>query len=71
MLCFVSQIEYSVQEYACTALDVIARRTRIAFINVHAAEQTLPKVIRIMSKKLKWSKEEEQVRSADVMKVGQ
>ena len=62
------QIEYALQEYACTALDVIARRTRIAFINVHAAEHALPKIIRLMSKKLKWSKEEEQAQHDHAMR---
>lgn len=45
------------REYACRALDVIARRTRLAFLNVHAAEEALPKIVNIMARELKWSPE--------------
>jgi len=51
-----------VTEYACTAVDVIARRMRLAFLNVQAAEEALPEVIDIMAEELKWSKAEKQVR---------
>lgn len=52
-----SEIEYSIQEYACTTVDIIARRTRLAFLNVQAAEEALPKIIQIMGKKLKWNEQ--------------
>lgn len=52
-----SEIRYAVrQEYACTAIDVLARRTRLAFLNAEAALQALPRVIEIMSEELKWDK---------------
>ncbi|CAO3616778.1 unnamed protein product [Cunninghamella blakesleeana] len=52
-----SEIRYAVrQEYACTAIDVLARRTRLAFLNAEAALQSLPRVIEIMSEELKWDK---------------
>ena len=56
------QVAYAVREYACTVIDVLARRTRLAFVNVHAAQEALPKIVEIMSRELKWSKDEEKVR---------
>ena len=41
-------------EYAQTAVDVLARRTRLAFLNAQAALEALPKIIDIMSDELKW-----------------
>lgn len=31
---FYNKVRYAVREYACTAVDVIARRLRLAFLNV-------------------------------------
>ncbi|KAI7886252.1 DAO-domain-containing protein [Lichtheimia hyalospora FSU 10163] len=45
------------EEYACTAVDVLARRTRLAFLNAEAAYQALPRVVEIMAEELKWDKE--------------
>lgn len=42
-------------EYACTAVDVLARRTRLAFLNAQAALEALPRVIELMKQELKWS----------------
>ncbi|KAI1076497.1 FAD dependent oxidoreductase-domain-containing protein [Whalleya microplaca] len=51
------EIRYAVtHEYAQTAVDVIARRTRLAFLNAQAALECLPKIIDIMSQELKWDK---------------
>ncbi|KDE04235.1 glycerol-3-phosphate dehydrogenase [Microbotryum lychnidis-dioicae p1A1 Lamole] len=44
------------REYAATAVDVIARRTRLSFLNAEAALEALPTVIDIMAKELGWSK---------------
>ncbi|KAG2176604.1 hypothetical protein INT44_007268 [Umbelopsis vinacea] len=53
-----AEVRYAVRrEYAETVVDVIARRTRIAFLNAQAALESLPRVIEIMSDELKWSKE--------------
>lgn len=52
-----AEVRYAVrQEYACTAVDVLARRTRLAFLNAEAALQALPRVIEIMAEELKWDK---------------
>ena len=57
------QVVYACREYACTAIDILARRTRLAFLNVHVAEDVLPRVIEIMAKELKWSAERQKVRN--------
>ena len=51
-----ADVKYAVKEYACTAVDVLARRTRLAFLHVHAADEALPKIVSIMAKELGWSK---------------
>jgi glycerol-3-phosphate dehydrogenase len=49
------EVRYAVRhEYAQTAVDVLARRTRLAFLNAQAALEALPKVIDIMGGELKW-----------------
>ncbi|KAJ9193576.1 hypothetical protein DTO166G4_603 [Paecilomyces variotii] len=49
------EVRYAVRhEYAQTAVDVIARRTRLAFLNAQAAMEALPKVIDLMGAELKW-----------------
>lgn len=53
-----AEVRFAVREYACTAVDVIARRLRISFLNVVAAEEALPRIIEIMTDELKWSKSE-------------
>jgi glycerol-3-phosphate dehydrogenase len=51
------EIRYAVRhEYAQTAVDVLARRTRLAFLNAQAALEALPKVIDLMAEELKWNK---------------
>lgn len=51
-----AEVRYGVRaESACTAVDIIARRTRLAFVDVNAARQALPRVIEIMADELKWS----------------
>ncbi|KAJ9653858.1 mitochondrial glycerol-3-phosphate dehydrogenase [Neophaeococcomyces mojaviensis] len=49
------EVRYAVRhELAQTAVDVIARRTRLAFLNAQAALEALPKVIDLMAEELKW-----------------
>lgn len=38
-------------------MDVLSRRTRLSFLNAHAAEEALPRILNIMQRELKWSKE--------------
>ncbi|XP_024073767.1 glycerol-3-phosphate dehydrogenase, mitochondrial isoform X3 [Terrapene carolina triunguis] len=61
-----AEIMYGVKEYACTAVDMISRRTRLAFLNVQAADEALPRIIDIMGKELHWSeqKKKEELESA-------
>ncbi|KAI9706322.1 MAG: mitochondrial glycerol-3-phosphate dehydrogenase [Bogoriella megaspora] len=50
------EVRYAVRhEYAQTAVDVIARRTRLAFLNAQAALEALPGVVDIMSEELGWN----------------
>jgi glycerol-3-phosphate dehydrogenase len=58
---FFLQIRYGVREYAVTAVDMIARRLRLAFLNVQAAQEALPTIVNIMAEELKWSPEEKEV----------
>lgn len=51
------EVRYAIRhEYAQTAVDVIARRTRLAFLNAQAALEALPGVIDIMTTEFGWSK---------------
>ncbi|XP_043361074.1 glycerol-3-phosphate dehydrogenase, mitochondrial isoform X5 [Dermochelys coriacea] len=61
-----AEVMYGVKEYACTAVDMISRRTRLAFLNVQAADEALPRIIDIMGKELHWSeqKKKEELESA-------
>ncbi|XP_062302374.1 glycerol-3-phosphate dehydrogenase, mitochondrial isoform X1 [Osmerus eperlanus] len=52
-----SEVLYAMKEYACTAIDVIARRTRLGFLNVQAADEALPRIVEIMGKELDWSEQ--------------
>lgn len=61
-----AEVRYGVREYALTAIDMIARRLRLAFLNVQAAQEALPTIINIMAEELKWSEaeKEKQMKSA-------
>jgi len=50
------EVRYAVRsEYAQTAVDVLARRTRLSFLNVQAALEALPMVIDLMGEELHWN----------------
>lgn len=53
-----AEIRYGVREYACTATDMIARRLRLAFLNVQAAAEALPAIVDIMAEELNWNEAE-------------
>ncbi|KAM3072670.1 mitochondrial glycerol-3-phosphate dehydrogenase [Clarireedia jacksonii] len=62
------EIRYAVRhEYAQTAVDVLARRTRLAFLNAQAALEATPKVIDIMAEELNWSSKRKDVEWTDSM----
>jgi len=51
------EVRYAMRhESAQTAVDFIARRTRLAFLNAQAALESLPKVIDLMAEELGWDK---------------
>ncbi|KAH6571438.1 hypothetical protein BASA60_007150 [Batrachochytrium salamandrivorans] len=50
-----AEVYYACQrEYACTIVDVIARRTRLSFLNAQATLAALPRIAEIMSDELGW-----------------
>jgi glycerol-3-phosphate dehydrogenase len=50
-----SQVLYGIRhEYALTALDVLARRVRLAFLNHEAALSALDQVIALCAQELQW-----------------
>jgi len=52
------EVRYAARhEFAQTAVDIIARRTRLAFLNARAAHEALPTIIDIMGEELKWTDE--------------
>lgn len=56
------EVRYAVKhEYAQTAVDVLARRTRLAFLNAQAALEALPKIIDIMGEELGWDRKRQDV----------
>ena len=57
-----AEVKYAIREYACTVVDVLARRTRLAFLHVHIADELVPKIADIMAKELGWSKAHKQVK---------
>lgn len=51
-----AEVRYAVRhEYALTAIDVLARRTRLSFLNARTALDALPQVVDIMAEELGWS----------------
>jgi len=64
------EIRYAVhKEYAVTAADIISRRTRLAFLNIQAAELVLPRVCQVMGEELGWSKQRIQQEVDNTRKV--
>ena len=43
-------------EFCATAVDFLARRSRLAFLDVEAARAALPRVIRLLGDELGWSR---------------
>ena len=62
------EIRYAVQyEYAQTAVDVLARRTRLAFLNAQATLEALPQVIDLMAEDLGWDRQRKDVEWKDTL----
>ncbi|TFK52388.1 DAO-domain-containing protein [Heliocybe sulcata] len=62
-----AEVRYACRnEYAQTAVDVIARRTRLSFLNSQAALDALPRIIDIMTEELGWgySRRKQEVKRA-------
>jgi glycerol-3-phosphate dehydrogenase len=60
-----AEVRYACRRtYACTATDIIARRTRLSFLNSQAALDVLPQVVDIMAVELGWD-DDEKVRQFD------
>jgi len=52
-----AEVRYACRsEYAATAVDFLARRSRLTFLNAEAAVSSLPRVIELMAKELGWDK---------------
>ncbi|XP_030382717.1 glycerol-3-phosphate dehydrogenase, mitochondrial [Scaptodrosophila lebanonensis] len=68
-----AEVRQGVKDYAVTLEDMMARRLRVAFLNVQVAEQLLPQIANIMAEELKWSKEykNKQIREAKKFLVTQ
>ena len=47
-------------ELACTLTDVIARRTRLSFLNASACRKALPRIVEVMGDELGWPVERRQ-----------
>ncbi|EED20317.1 glycerol-3-phosphate dehydrogenase, mitochondrial [Talaromyces stipitatus ATCC 10500] len=62
------EVRYAVRhEYAQTAVDVLARRTRLAFLNAQAALEALPNVIDLMAEELKWDEKRKNLEWKDTV----
>jgi len=62
-----AEVRYAVKEYACTAIDVLARRLRLSFLNVQAAEEALPTIVTIMGEELGWDDKEKAKQTEDAI----
>lgn len=52
-----AEVRYAMRnEYAQTVVDVMARRTRLSFLNAQAALEAIPKLVSIMASEGGWSK---------------
>lgn len=64
-----AEVRYAIRnEYAVSAIDVLARRTRLSFLNARAALDALPRVVEIMADELQWSYAERQRQIANTVK---
>lgn len=52
-----AEVRYACKEYARSSVDILARRTRMSFLNVLAADEALPRIVEIMGDELQWTKQ--------------
>ena len=63
-----AEVRYTVRnEYAQTAADFLARRTRLAFLDVRAAAAALPRIVDLMGDELQWSNSKKKAEYKDTM----
>ncbi|EEH46217.2 uncharacterized protein PADG_02367 [Paracoccidioides brasiliensis Pb18] len=63
------EVRYATRvEYAQTAVDVLARRTRLAFLNAQASLEALPTIIDLMAEELNWDSKRKNVEWTDTVK---
>ncbi|CAD5119357.1 DgyrCDS7975 [Dimorphilus gyrociliatus] len=64
-----AEVRYACRrEYALSVVDYISRRSRLAFINVQAAREALPKICAIMAEELGWSKQRIKIEHENALK---
>lgn len=67
-----AEVRYAARyEYAETAVDVIARRTRLSFLNAQAARVALPRILDILSEERGWDgkrRAQEQARALEFLR---
>lgn len=65
-----AEIRYAVtHEHACTAADILCRRTRLAFLNSTATQLSVEKVVDIMGDMLEWSTDRKKMEIEQTHKV--
>ena len=63
-----AEVRFAVRyEYALSAIDVLARCTRLFFLDAHAVLDALPQVIDIMADELNWSRAECKEKTKDTV----
>ncbi|CAK9016626.1 Glycerol-3-phosphate dehydrogenase, partial [Durusdinium trenchii] len=63
-----AEVVFAVQhEYARTPIDVLARRTRLAFVDHAAALEALPLVVNLMATLLNWNRATKQQQTQDAL----
>ncbi|VDL22038.1 unnamed protein product [Hymenolepis diminuta] len=63
-----AEVKWACKEYASNAIDFLARRSRVAFLNVQVAEEILPKVIDLMGAEYNWSSQRKKKEFDDTMR---
>ncbi|KAH8410097.1 hypothetical protein KR009_005868, partial [Drosophila setifemur] len=54
-----AEVQYAIRnEYACTVVDIIARRLKVVFVDAAATLHMLPKILKLMASELGWSDEQ-------------